>query len=1189
VEDHVDGVAVVQHHAVADPGLDQRCDPEAVGPLGDLVPVRLGGHHRPIGFEAVEEAEGVHGDDLGVEVAGEARRPVDRLVAVRRAVESDDDGSDCVTCVRHPPSVVDASGVAVGAVLAPPETGSVPVTPPGYVRPMTCDARWTAHGDAALAALDEAVRAGRAAGPLSPVTVITPSPSVAVATRRALARRAGGTVGVGFQALGAVAEQLAAPLLADAGVGAGIDRELVVTAVRVALGEDPGCFGPIADHRVTWERIAAAVIEVDALDDAQVAQIRGAGPVPADVVRLRDAVRSRLGPVGADAVTALAAQVARQGGPRVDALGTVVVHLPDRFSSAELELLGAVAGHRPVRLLLGATGDPTLDEALAVHVAPLVSTAPPPPGAPEITEAISANDIDDEVRAAVRRLLALADDGVPLHRMAIVHPSGPPYARVVADVLNAGQVPFSGPSTRRLAQTVAGRVLLGVLEVDRSRFGRQEVVDLWASGVVVDPEGLPVPAASFDERTRWLGVIRDRARWRTALDAEEVRLRARLAAATDDEEDTGWIERRLELDARLRQAFEVLDEVCAGLPTTWADVATWAARTLDRLCGPVRSRGSWPEVEVDADTTVRLALARLAALEELEPKPTAEVVRDTIRTVLDAPAPRQGRTGTGLLVTTVDAPPLVPLDAVAVVGLAEGHLPRVAGDDALLGDELRRTVGLAAADDQQRRQRRALLASLGSAGGHRLVTYARNDQRSGRGLVPSRWLVEAVEARSGVRPDTEALMAGGEVPGITSVASHGAGLLDVAEGRTAPLHREEHALASLLQTAAFESHPTAADPVIAAGAELLAARRSTSFTRFDGNLDGDGIDVTALGALSPTSLETYATCPRRWFFSHALRLRSRERPEEIERIDGRERGTLAHRVLERFFDEVIADGSAPPPGQRWSDASRARLRAIGDEECDAAEARGITGHPRWWAHDRDEIHRVLQRTLTGDEEQRARFGTAPIAVELTFGRQGKPPLLVDLGDGRSLQLAGQADRVDAGTLPDGRTRVVVWDYKYSKPTSFDDIVKDEDKGGDPLAGGTKIQLVAYAMAAGAASDLGLPGELEVHASYWFLRPPHTNERRGYAVGDDLRHRFAGVLGVLADGIAEGRFPARPGGHAYHWGNFEHCAWCEFDSICPRDRDEEWERVREHTSLVALRRLGEEGSASVLELDPEDAP
>jgi CRISPR/Cas system-associated exonuclease Cas4 (RecB family) len=1051
---------------------------------------------------------------------------------------------------------------------------------------MTCDAQWTAHGDDAIAALHHAVDAARAGAPLAPVTVITPSPSVAVATRRALARRAGGSVGVGFHALGAVAEQLAAPLLAEAGLGAGVDRELVVTAVRVALGDEPGRFGPIAEHRVTWERLAATVVEVDALGEASLAQIRDAGPVPADVVRVRDAVRRRLGPLGSDAVIGLAAQVARDGGPRVAALGAVIVHLPDRFTEAELDLLGALGTHRPVQLLLGATGDRVLDEALAAHVAPLVPTTPPAVAPPEITEAISANDIDDEVRAGVRRLLALADEGVPLHRMALVHPSGPPYSRIVADVLHAARVPFSGPSTRRLAQTVAGRVLLGVLEVDRSRFGRQEVVDLWAGGVVVAADGVPLPAASFDERTRWLGVIRDPARWRAALDAEEARMRARLDAAAEEDEDTGWIERRLELDARLRRAVDVLDELCTGLPTTWPGVAAWASEVLDRLCGPVRSRGSWSEVELDADATVRLALARLAALEDLEPTPTPDVVRDTIRTVLDAPAPRQGRTGTGLLVTTVDAPPLVPLDAVAVVGLAEGHLPRLAGDDALLGDELRRTVGLAAVDDQQRRQRRAFLASLASAGDHRLVAYARNDQRSGRALVPSRWLVEVVESHAQLRPDTEALMAGAQVPGVTLVASHGAGLVDVAEGRTAALHLEEHALASLLHAGAFEAHPAADDPVLLAGTELLRSRRSESFTRFDGNLDGDGIDVTALGVLSPTSLETYATCPRRWFFSHALKLRSQDRPEEIERIDGRERGTLAHRVLERFFDEVIESDAAPAPGEVWSDAARERLTAICDEECDAAEARGITGHPRWWAHDRDEIHRVLQRTLTGDEEQRREFGTAPVAVELTFGRQGAPPLVIDLGDGRSLQLAGQADRVDRVTDRDGRTRVVVWDYKYSKPHGFDRITKDEATGGDPLAGGTKIQLVAYAMAAGAAADLDVPDDAEIHASYWFLRPPHTNERRGYPVDAALRQRFTRVLGVLADGIAAGRFPARPGEHAWHWGNFEHCAWCEFDSICPRDRDEEWERVRHEPSLGPLRRLAEDGSASVL--DTEDA-
>ncbi|HEX4903459.1 MAG TPA: PD-(D/E)XK nuclease family protein [Acidimicrobiales bacterium] len=1023
---------------------------------------------------------------------------------------------------------------------------------------MGCELRWTPHGEPALEALAEVVAAARSADALAPVTVITPTPAVAVATRRALAQRLGGALGIGFAAVGDVAELLAAPRLA-AEVGTPATAEVVVAAVRVALDAEPGVFGPISGHRRTWERVAQALVELDGVDAGALARLASAGAVPAELVRVLADVRTRLGHLGSGAALRLATDLARAGGATVTALGTVVVHLPAAPRPAELALLAALAGHVPVVVLAGATGDPALDAALASQLAALGSPGPPPALPPAVpTEIVSANDVDDEVRAAVRRLLALADAGTPLSRLALVHPSGPPYARIVADVLADTGLPVAGPSVHRLSQTAAGRVLLGLLEVERSRFGRQEVVDLWATGVVVDGEGRPVPSARFDERSRRLGVVREAARWHDGLTADDAR--------TDDPE------RRAE-NARLRGALEDLEALCASRPTTWSEVATWAGQVLDQLCGPARRR-SWPDAELAADEAVRSALGRLAALEDVEADPGPDVVRDTIRTALDAPAPRAGRTGSGLLVTTLDAPPLVPLDAVAVVGLAEGHVPRIGGDDGLLGDELRRAVGLPAADDHQRTQRRALLAALASASGSRIVTHARHDQRSGRALVPSRWLAELVEQRTGRRPETEELLAGTAVDGVTLVASHGAGLAEVAAGRLAPLDLHEHALAALVADGTLDHHPAAADPVLAAGAELVRARRSPHFTRFDGNLDGDGVDVTALGVLSPTSLETYARCPRRWFFSQALGLRPLDRPEEIPRIQPRDRGSLAHAALERFYEEAIAAGSVPAPGERWSDEQRGRLGEIVEACCADAEARGITGHPRWWEHDRAEIHRVLQRVLDGDDEQRVVFGTVPVAVELTFGRDGAPPLAVDLGDGRTVLLAGQADRVDAGG-----GRVVVWDYKYSGPGGFAALATDEADGGDPLGGGTKVQLVAYAMAAAEAE--GLPAEAEVHAWYWFLAPPHTNSLVGYAVGPDLRDRFRRVLRVLADGIAAGHFPARPGEHQYHRGNFEHCAWCEFDPICPRDRDDEWRGAREHPDLASLVALLEDGSGTLV--------
>jgi len=1022
---------------------------------------------------------------------------------------------------------------------------------------MGCELRWTAHGEPALEALAGVVAAARAADALAPVTVVTPTPAVAVGTRRALARRLGGSIGVHFAALGTVAEQLAAARLAVEG-GAPAPAEAVVAAVRVALGQSPGVFEPIATHRRTWERVAGALGELDGVDGAGLQRVASAGAVPAELVRVLTDVRARLGRLGASGALQLATEVAVAGEPALAALGTVVVHLPSGPRPAEVTLLAAVAEHRPVVVLAGATGDAELERWLAQQLAPLGELGPPPalPAAVP-SEIVSANDVDDEVRGAARRLLALADAGTPLDRLALVHPSGPPYARIVADVLAGTGLPVAGPSVHRLAQSVAGRVLLGLLEVDRSRFGRQEVVDLWATGVVVGGDGRPVASARFDERSRRLGVVRDAARWHDVLTADDAR--------TDDPD------RRAE-NQRLREAVAVLEELCATRPATWADVAPWAGEVLDRLCGPVRRR-SWPDQELAAADAVRAALGRLAALADVEPEPTTEVLRDTIRTTLDAPAPRTGRAGAGLLVTTFDAPPLVPLDAVAVVGLVEGHMPRVGGDDGLLGDELRRAVGLPATDDHQRAQRRALLAAFASASSTRIVTHARHDQRSGRALVPSRWLAELVEQRSGHRPETEELLAATPVAGVTLVASHGAGLADVAAGRLAPLDAHEHALAALVADGSLDHHPAAADPVVAAGAALVRARRSPDFTRFDGNLDGDGIDVTELGVLSPTSLETYARCPRRWFFAHALGLRPLDRPEEIHRIQPRDRGSLAHAALERFYEEAIAAGAVPAPGQRWSDAQRSRLREITDSCCAEAEDRGITGHPRWWEHDRAEIHRVLQRVLDGDDQQRAAFGTVPVAVELTFGRDGVPPLAVDLGDGRSVLLAGQADRVDAGS-----GRVVVWDYKYSGPGEFVALDADEADGGDPLAGGTKVQLVVYAMAAAQAADL--PEGTEVHAWYWFLKPPHTNARLGYPVGPALRRRFRQVLRVLADGIAAGHFPARPGEHQYHRGNFEHCARCDFDAICPRDRDDEWRTARQHPALATFAELVESGSGTL---------
>ncbi len=294
-----------------------------------------------------------------------------------------------------------------------------------------------------------------------------------------------------------------------------------------------------------------------------------------------------------------------------------------------------------------------------------------------------------------------------------------------------------------------------------------------------------------------------------------------------------------------------------------------------------------------------------------------------------------------------------------------------------------------------------------------------------------------------------------------------------------------------------------------------------------------------------------------------LRLGEDERPERIDEITARDRGTLMHRILERFIADALADDDVPAPGQPWPSERRSHLFDILAQEIKAAETRGITGGQVKTRLLRRSLHAELLDFLDTDDAFRAEAGSTPFAAEYAFGFADNPAL-EGLWAGRRMRLRGTVDRVDL--TADGG--LVVIDYKGGSKRPFDKLEQN------PLENGRRLQLPLYARAV--AERLGRDGSRT--GLYWLTK---ANELKRIDLDDGLESELEEAVGAALDGIGEGVFPGVPG-EVVGWPrlSFENCKYCDFDRICPTDRQSEWDRVRGDEAIgpveVLLGRPDQEG-------------
>ncbi|MCC6958380.1 MAG: PD-(D/E)XK nuclease family protein [Dehalococcoidia bacterium] len=1038
-------------------------------------------------------------------------------------------------------------------------------------------------GPPAADALLHRIAACKQGDPLAPVTVIVPSNYAGLSIRRSLAARQP-LVNVRFQVLARLAELLGGPELVAAGRGP-LTPWIRVMGVRAALAENPGVFAEVANHPSTFRELQRTFLELREVSPAALDRVARSGPRARDVVTLYRRYRELTAGYfdEFDLLESATASYAA-GSEAAKEAGALIFFLPRRPPGAAIRLFAAAAP-TGAHAVLGLTGDPDVDDetrALASHLPGDVTEAQA--GVPPVTRIISATDPEEEVREAIRQVMALLAEGMPLHRIAITYATRESYEGLLDDALTSAGIPHNGPPNRKLQQSLAGQVVLGLPKLAGSTgpgdpgFSRDTVMD-WLTSAPIHHEGREAPAHRWDEISRDAGVVKGAGQWQSRL---ELYARNQAAAAADRPEgEREHFERRARwtrsLQAFIRSLAEkVGQDVQKPASEHAAETLKWLKDYLpDHAVTNDTQSESWEAVH---DTLQEIANGGGVLPTALNPALDHRAFSIALEDALDQPAGRLGKLGSGAFIGPVSLAAEMSFDAVFILGMVEGSYPSRFAEDPVLSSEDRAQAGgeLAMPSVRLREQRRAFLGAL-HASGQRFLSTPRGDLRAQRPVHPSRWLLAAASSLHGAplyTTDVEAML---EAPPewFRVVRSFEAALREPGE----PASAQEWDLGSLLRAGSrlpyhFLLRTNGTTNPLARGVEARRSRARigpSPLDRWRGKVNPANTPVPdAARPISPTALEQYAGCPFRYFLGHVLRVGEVERPEETVTIEPATIGSIVHAILQKFFEGTAdrLDPAAP-----WDAEERAKLHAFTEEVCRDFEARGQTGKSLTWRAEQARIRRDLELLLDRELEERRAGGFRFLRAEAAFGVAPSPerpdplpPAVLSLPNGRSVAFRGYVDRVDT----DSARNLAVIDYKTGSPRSY--AAMNE---ANPLGGGKYLQLPVYALAFRGMSSG------PVSARYWFISEQAGFESKQVQLDDATLDRFAGVVETLLDTMGEGYFPAVPGGETWINGDqWDHCRYCPYDLICPAaGRSETWMADQKDPGLAGFVALSDIGGGS----------
>jgi ATP-dependent helicase/DNAse subunit B len=286
-----------------------------------------------------------------------------------------------------------------------------------------------------------------------------------------------------------------------------------------------------------------------------------------------------------------------------------------------------------------------------------------------------------------------------------------------------------------------------------------------------------------------------------------------------------------------------------------------------------------------------------------------------------------------------------------------------------------------------------------------------------------------------------------------------------------------------------------------------------------------------------TELERFADCSSAWFVERFLD------PKTIDaEPDAKQRGSVAHQALYRFFSRIPAELGVEKLEPQHAEAAAGLMRRCLDEALAGVRMDLTEMQER-------ELDQSLWRDLAAfvEEECASQQQLVPRRFEVAFGSERAAPELqrgLELAPG--MTLSGKIDRIDVD--PFG-ARGAVQDYKSGKSAHSARQIESELRLQIPLYMLVLRDLVGleplgglYRPLAGARKPRGLVRRSEAETLPGYVSHDYLDEEAFWALVESAR----GTAARLAGRIREGDVRHDPLGG-------ECPAWCDLWSMCRVER------------------------------------